>query len=817
MKKATMILAVLLTAMMNVTISKAQASFGEATLFDDGWLFQLKDSAVMNQNSYDDSHWRKLTLPHDWSVEGTLSPSLASCTGYLPAGIAWYRKHFEIKDKADRHYIYFEGVYNRSEVYLNGQLLGKRPNGYVSFMYDMTPYLKEGENVLAVRVDHSRYADSRWYTGSGIYRDVYLISAPDTHLSLWGTAWRATKINQSAATVEVDMEVEKHAVVKENVTFKAMLFDANGRQVASKQQNVTVSNDSHAKKTLTLNVAQPKMWDLNSPYLYTLKTELISKGKRIDGGETRVGLRTLQFDANKGFALNGQWMKVKGVCIHHDGGVLGSAVPREVWQRRLQNLKDIGTNAIRMSHNPQSPDVYDICDEIGLLVMDEGSDEWEFPKRKWIEGWNVGTPGFDGTADFFNEWIETDVADIVRRDRNHPCIFLWSVGNEVDYPNDPYSHPILNGTTINQPMFGGYKPDAPDAMRIGEIAKRLANVIRSIDTSRPTTGALAGVVMSNQTAYPDAIDVVGYNYTENRYDEDHQTYPNRIIYGSENSSGIQAWRAVEERDFIFGQFIWTGLDYLGESGRWPSRGMGTGLLDFCGFPKPNGYLRASLWLDKPMTYLTTYSMSMFNQGGRQRRGGARNIVFPGGLNIWNYENGESIRVVCYTNTPQARLTLNGKVVGEMKPYDRESGLIYWDVPFEAGTLRAESCDAQGNVVSSYEVKTSGLPYQIKATVDKPELKKERGTAHVLIEIMDEKGNPVRLADNNVVCMTEGPVRLLGLEAADNTDMGNYRDNMQRVYHGRMIAYVQATGEAGTAKVKLTSPMLKGTEVTIDVK
>jgi beta-galactosidase/beta-glucuronidase len=262
-------------------------------------------------------------------------------------------------------------------------------------------------------------------------------------------------------------------------------------------------------------------------------------------------------------------MKVKGVCLHHDAGVLGAVVPPEVWRRRIEALKAMGANAIRMSHNPQAPIVYDLCDELGMLVMDEGSDEWEFPKRKWIKGWNKGEPGYEGTYDFFEEWIERDITDIVRRDRNHPSVFLWSVGNEVDYPNDPYSHPVLDGSSISQPMFGGYDPKRPNAERIGKIAKRLAACIRAVDSSRPVTGALAGVVMSNETEYPEAVDVVGYNYTEERYDTDHAKYPNRIIYGSETRNDFSAWKAVRDREHIFGQFIWTGTDYLGESGAWP--------------------------------------------------------------------------------------------------------------------------------------------------------------------------------------------------------------------------------------------------------
>lgn len=791
---------IILLGLLVCTVVQAQVSFGEAKKFNENWLFSLSDDSLSTSASYNDSKWRKLDLPHDWSVEGQLSPSLASCTGYLPGGIGWYRKHFQVTDKAARHYIYFEGAYNRSEVYLNGHLLGKRPNGYISFMYDMTPYLKEGDNVLAVRIDHSRYADSRWYTGSGIYRDVWMISAPDIHFAQWGIGWHATSLTDKQAVVVVDMEVKKHVKAAGALEVSAALYDAEGTLVAQGRKKVSDTAEGIAKETVSLKVKKPRRWNLDAPYLYTLKTELLCDGKRIDGSSTNVGLRTLKFDANKGFALNGEWMKVKGVCLHHDAGVLGAVVPPEVWERRLRNLKEIGVNAIRMSHNPQAPVLYDLCDRMGFLVMDEASDEWEFPKRKWIKGWNVGEPSYDGTFDFFEEWIERDVTDMVRRDRNHPCIFLWSIGNEVDYPNDPYSHPVLDGTTINQPMFGGYKPDAPDAMRIGKIAKRLAACVRAVDTSRPVTGALAGVVMSNQTEYPQAVDVVGYNYTENRYDEDHATYPDRVIYGSETGVGIEAWHAVRDKEFIFGQFLWTGTDYLGESGRWPSRGLYTGLLDFGSFPKPRGYFRASLWSEKPVTYIGTYPK--------------HDWVSMDAWDLWNYEPGQLIRVVCYTNAPQARLLLNGKEVSQMKPYDDKSGIIYWDIPYQDGELRAEGCDATGKVLSSYAIKTSGRPYALRATVDKEVLSPDKATAHVTIEVVDEQGTIVKLGDNDVTCQIEGPARLLGLEGSNNGDMSDYTDNHHRAFHGRLLAYIQTTGEKGEIRVKLTSPLLKGTEVVL---
>lgn len=463
-----------------------------------------------------------------------------------------------------------------------------------------------------------------------------------------------------------------------------------------------------------------------------------------------------------------------------------------------------------MSHNPQAPVVYDLCDQLGLLVMDEASDEWEFPKRKWIKGWNKGEPGFDGSFDFFEEWIEQDVTDMVRRDRNHPSIFLWSIGNEVDYPNDPYSHPILDGAQINQPMFGGYKPDAPDAMRIGVIAKRLAARVRAVDTSRPVTGALAGVVMSNETEYPDAVDVVGYNYTENRYDEDHATYPKRIIYGSENGSGLDAWYAVKNKEFIFGQFIWTGTDYLGESGTWPSRGLYTGLLDFGSFPKPRGHFRASLWSEKPVTYIGTYPIQARFKNSK------RTFLSPDAWDIWNYDSGQEIRVVCYTNAPQARLLLNGKVIGDMKPYDEKSGIIYWDIPYQAGELKAEGCDTNGNIASSYSIQSSGRPYTLRVSADRTTLSCDRATAHLIVEIVDENGTIVKLGDNDITCTIEGPARLLGLEGSNNSDMSDYTDNHHRAFHGRLLTYIQSTGEKGQVRVKFTSPLLQGTEVLLNI-
>lgn len=771
----------------------AQLSTGVAENFNKGWVFSLEgDSVAPSAPGFDDSSWRNLSVPHDWSIEMLPSPSLNACTGFFPGGLGWYRKHFTVNDSLPVHYVYFEGVYNRSEVYVNGQLVGKRPNGYISFYYDISPYLKEGENVMAVKVDHTREADSRWYTGSGIYRDVYLVHTPSTHLAPWGVGWAASSITPKSATVDVTFETISPD--RKPVKVIATLTDANGRVVAKGN----ASAKGGEKGALKLKVAKPQLWDIDSPTLYRLDVELLADGKKIDETLCNVGLRTLKFDADKGFFLNGRNTKVKGVCLHHEAGVLGAVVPREVWKRRLENLKEIGVNAIRMSHNPQAPVVYDLCDELGLLVMDEASDEWEFPKRKWVTGWNVGTPKFEGSYDFFNEWIERDVADMVRRDRNHPSVAFWSIGNEVDYPNDPYSHPILDHAAgINQPNFGGYDPSAPSAMRIGEIAERLAPIVRAIDSSRPVTGALAGVVMSNQTAYPGAVDIVGYNYTEDRYDIDHQTYPDRVIYGSENGHGYDAWKAVRDNEHIFGQFLWTGTDYLGESNPWPSRGLGTGLLDFGSFLKPRGKFRASLWSETPVAYLGAYEIAEGHDPGYW-------IDAP---EVWNFNDGQPVRVVCYTNCPSARLLINGEPVATASSADLKEGMMAWDIPFKPGELKVEALAADGSVAATDKLQTTGRPYALRVTADTDRLDESSPLAHVTVEVVDENGVRIPLADNMVKCEVESGV-LLGLEGTGNTDMSHPRATERRASNGRVLAYVGRGDSATPVKVKFTSPLLK---------
>ncbi|MBO4801361.1 MAG: DUF4982 domain-containing protein [Bacteroidaceae bacterium] len=795
------------------TAASAQPSFGKSSLLNDGWRFSLSDDSAAIDPSLDDSRWQQVQVPHDWSVRLPMSPDRGSCQGYLPGGIGWYRRHLTVSssDIADgrRLYIYFEGVYNRSTVWLNGHCLGYRPSGFASFLYELTPYLNtQGDNVLAVRVDHSRQDDSRWYTGSGIYRPVWLVKAAATHFALWGTTWKLKSISDKKAVVEVrltpnrltpDPSLSKRGAY----TFVVEILDAEGKVVASGKSD---------RSTITLPIKNPHRWTLQRPYLYKVRARMMVKGQETDRSEVPLGLRTLEFSPDKGFALNGEWMKVKGVCVHDDAGVLGTAVPSDVWKRRLLTLKSLGVNALRMSHNPHAPALYDLCDSLGLLVMDEASDEWEFPKRKWLKGWNQGTPGYEGTYDYFEEWIDRDVADMVRRDRCHPSIFLWSIGNEVDYPNDPYSHPVLNGngTDFTQPAYGGYKPEQPNAERIGLIAQRLSKIVREHDDTRAVTGALAGVVMSNETAYPEVVDVVGYNYTESRYQIDHERYPQRVIYGSENRHDLAAWKAVTDNGHIFGQFLWTGIDYLGESGPWPARGSEAGIIDIAGNVKPMGHYRASLWCDTPVCYIGTYPNGFGRQGGRQRGRQQRQWVSSYAPAVWNYEDGQSIRVVCYTNASTAHLFLNDQPIGGEPTRDEATGILYWDITYQPGTLR---CDVEGATAS---VTTSGRPFALRATADKTTLTRPDEVAHITIEVIDEQGNLVTLADNEITCWAQG-VRLLGLENADMRDTSSQTDNRQRARAGRLLAYIARGERAGAAVIRFTSPLLGSAEVQVNVE
>jgi hypothetical protein len=777
----------------------------QTVLFNDNWKFYKGDITNGESESAEDNSWRMLNLPHDWSIEGPFDKQWASGTGFLPGGIAWYRKTFDVNSVAPgkKLFIYFDGVYKNSEVWLNGHSLGKRPNGYTPFQYELTPHVKKGKNVIAVRVDHSKFADSRWYPGSGIYRNVYLITKGPVHIALWGTRFSTPSVSQQKATADITVSINNTAATPATITVESRLTKGTAA-IASTKKNIVVNSKASPDATLSLSVNRPMLWSVDQPNLYTLTTSLYQNGKKIDEYKEQVGFRTVKFDANNGFFLNGENLKLKGVCIHHDAGALGAAVPREVWHRRLLKLKEVGCNSIRMSHYPHQDYLYELCDELGFLVQDEAFDEWEVGKNKWVEGWNVGTPSKDGYHEYFKDWAERDVTDMILRNKNHPSIIMWSIGNEIDYPNDPYTHEVLN-TGRNPQIYGkGFLPDHPPASRLGELSRLLVTIAKKADTTRAITAALAGVVMSNTSTYPENLDIVGYNYQEYRYAEDHQTYPNRIIYGSENGKSLEAWRAVDTSKNIFGQFLWTGFDFMGEAGRWPTRSSGAGLLDLAGFPKTDFYIRQTLWQSKPVLYLT-----VSKTGGQQGRG-AR-----GAKPSWNWAIGDTVRVSCITNAEEAELFLNGKSLGKKSTKDTSARSLFWIMPFEGGELTAKAF-ANGKEVAQRKLVTTSDVSTIAATGDKKEFRPgKKDLVHIEMMALDKNKNPVYDATNEVTVSVEGPATLLGLESGDLASHEDYKANNRKLYNGRLLAYVQSTGKAGKVTITISSPGLPSQTVLIN--
>ena len=803
-------LTLLITIVLSINNRVDGQSAGREVLnFNFGWKFYKGDISNGQDPNLDDRNWRALDLPHDWSIEGTFSKDYASSTAYLPAGIGWYRKSFKLPatEKNRKVFINFDGIYNNSEVWINGTWLGKRPNGYISFQYDLTPYLNPGkENLIAVKVDHTKYGDSRWYTGSGIYRNVKLIFESPLHIAQWGVFASAKDVSVNKATLDIEVSIINESGKVSDVTISNyLLFKTD--TVKKISQKISMSDSSLKIITHKMEIYSPKLWDIKNPDLYSLIT-VVKGADMLDTQSTPVGFRNIRFDADKGFFLNGKNLKLKGICMHHDAGTLGSAVPRQVVERRLDILKEAGCNAIRTSHNPFSSDFLELCDEKGFLVIGEAFDEWELPKRKWIEGWNVGVPGKDGYSVNFKEWAGRDLRDMILRDRNHPSIIMWSIGNEIDYPNDPYTHKILN-SEANPQTWAKYDEKLPDANRLGVVARELVSIVKQLDTTRPVTAGLASVLMSNESGYADALDVTGYNYQESRYAADHQKYPKRIIYGSENGMSLEAWKAVADNDYVIGQFLWTGYEYMGEAGQFPSRHSTSGIIDLAGNKKPEFYFRQSLWSEKPMIFIgTTDHVTDNNQGDLW----AHKSVDP----VWNWNPDQSIFVNVFTNCEEAELFLNNKSLGIKKLADFKNRTITWEVPFESGKLKAVA-RTSGKDLAAYELNTTTKPVRIAAKSNVIKLKGDKeDIANVFVNLCDESGNTVYSAENEITCEVTGPVRILGMEDSNPKNIESYKDNKQHAYHGKLLIYLQSLDKSGKAVIKLSSPGLQGTTVEIDV-
>ena len=788
------------------SISFAQRQYLD---FDFDWKFALGDYADAHHPNFDDSSWKKINVPHDWSIEGPFGPEYASGTGYAPGGVGWYRKNFYLSEanKDKQVFIEFDGVYCNSEVFINGQFVGRRPYGYSSFQYDLTPHLPEyGKvNVIAVRVDHSKVADSRWYTGSGIYRHVRLCMTDKLHIANWGTYITTPDIQEKQAAVKVETKIQNDYLEEKTFSLKLDVIAADGKIVATSTKEYEANPNAISTINSELIVTDHKLWSTANPNLYKLKSTIIREATEVDDTTDTFGIRSFNFDPNKGFTLNGQSMKIKGLCIHHDAGCLGAAVPDKVLKRRLKILKKIGCNAIRTSHNPPAPELLDMCDEMGFLVQDEAFDEFTPAKNKWIHGRNIGLPSRFGYAEYFDLWAVTDLQDMVLRDRNHPSIIMWSIGNEIDYANDPYSDHSLEDNYIST---------HPSANKMVAHGKKLVTAVKELDTTRPVTAALATVKMSNAVGFADILDIAGYNYQEQYYAADHKKYPNRIIYGSENGDGYSDWLAVRDNEYISGQFLWTGYDYLGEAPEWPTRIFDGGIFDIATFKKPIGYWRQTLWSNKPIVYFMTAEKPVEDTSEDETQKRKRR---PHPAEHWNYNQGSQVDLIACTNCQEVIFILNDKEIRAINSNQAKQGWLHATVTYEPGTIIAIGRN-DGKECCRYTLRTTDTPSAIKLTADTNTLSADgKDICHLVFNIVDEKGTRIANAENELTFNITGPAKIIGIDNGKRDGAVNYKDNKHNAFEGRGIAIIQSDRKPGKVTIEATSPDLNPATVTLEVK
>lgn len=777
--------------------------------FGKGWKFNLGDIENGQNPALNDSRWRTLNIPHDWSIEGTFSKDNPAGPGggALPGGIGWYRKTFQmpVSQKGNLVFIDFDGVYRNSEVWINGQYLGKRPYGYSSFRYELTPFLKYGKdkNIVAVKVDNSQQPNSRWYAGSGIYRNVWLVTTKNIYVDHWGTYCTTSEVTDQNADVAIRTTLRNASKKNQPITITTMIVGTNGKRVASNEHKITIAKNSTEVLEQILSIKNPTLWSTDAPYLYKVLTLLESNNILCDNYETPLGIRSFTFDGSNGFVLNGNRLKINGVCNHHDLGCLGAAVNKRALERQLRILKDMGVNGIRTSHNPPAPELLDLCDQMGFIVMDEAFDMWK--KKKTDYDYSLS----------WDEWHKRDLEDMVLRDRNHPCVFVWSIGNEV--------------------MEQWDKKDTSGII----IAKELASIVKELDASRPITAACNDPIPDNPVIKSEALDLIGYNYHHEQFPEFPKTYPGKIFIGTETVSSLntrgcydmpsdsirrwpirwdipfttgnadftcssydncstpwgstheETWKIMKKHDFLSGMYIWTGFDYLGEPTPygWPARSSYFGIIDLAGFPKDIFYMYQSEWTKKPVLH-----------------------IFP----HWNWMQGDTIDVWAYTNCEEVELFLNGVSVGAQTKSGEKLHLL-WRLPYSPGTLKAVG-RIQGKEILTQEITTAGNPVKIVLEPDRTTISADgKDLSFITVKVVDAQGNPVPTADNKISFHVTGQGNNLAVDNGDPTCHALFKSNDLKLFNGLGLIVVQSTEKAGTISIKATSEGLKENSIVIKSK
>jgi beta-galactosidase/beta-glucuronidase len=780
------------------------------------WNFLLGDEPDAWAKGFDDSGWRQLTVPHDWSVEQEFAETNSSGTGYLPGGIGWYRAHVSLREVGEvtgKHArLVFHGVYKNARVWVNGYHVGGRPSGYAEFSFDLTEilgYANSDDLVVSVRVEHTDISDSRWYNGTGINRRVELELHEEVRVVEHGASFETVTADAGEARVRIAQVLANDTAEPVKVTARHELRSLSSGRIHVFVATVEMPAGSSAEAGVVGKVPQPELWSDTSPSLYRLTTTLSWGAGRTAVYEETVGIRTFRFDPDHGFFINGEPRTLKGVCLHEDAGCFGTAVPTEVWLRRLLKLKHMGCNGVRMAHNPHAPELYRLCNALGFFVIDEAFDEWENPKNKWWQGHNVYPPRHQGYAKDFHAWGERDLENMVDAHRNHPSIIAWSIGNEIDYPNDPYASSMFEAMTGNNDANKSakqraYDPNRPDARRLATIARRLAEIVKRKDPTRPVTVGAAFPELSRYTGFLEPLDLVGYNYKEHLYDADYRKFPAQPITGSENGHGYSDWRAVADNEFIAGQYLWTGIDYLGETYRWPYHGSQAGLLTVAGFEKHSFHLRRSWWADEPVAYIAT----------RLREGEVKNLWSHPLARDWDGLAGGTLDIICISNgTP--RLTAGGVEIP--LAFDDENG--YWVAarqPVSAPLVLETRRD--GEVVASDRFGPRGEAVRLDAAVWQPPegvlaqlesagLPPER-VVQVECTLRDAQGETAR--DERLVSVSVDAGEVLGLENGDLSDNTPYAARQRRTFEGRLVVFVRADGPA---RLRITAPGLP--EVTVE--
>ena len=790
--------------------------------FNADWKFHLGDLEQAQEVSFDDSDWRTLNVPHDWSIEQNYTTiNTAGSTGFLPTGIGWYRKSFNITERLEDKvsHIEFDGVFCNSEVWINGQLLGKRPYGYIPFGYDLTPYLKEGNNNIAVRVDHSNFADTRWYSGSGIYRPVRLVTTSKTYIPRWGSWVETPEITSKSAKINL-FSIIKTEKSNTKLRIVNIIKDANDNIVVKRTQQLTSNGQDTINSQLT--VKKPQLWSIKTPTLYTAEVQ-IWKGKMMtDSYSYTFGIRSIHFDANQGFSLNNKNIKLKGVCLHHDAGAVGAIFIKDVWTRRLKNLKEIGVNAIRMSHNPADPGLLQLCDEMGFVVINEAFDEWRVNKSKWITSRFAGDmrPELEvGYGDIYEEWAEQDAKDMVRYSRHHPSIIMWSMGNEIEWTYPYYFKMEKSNQGLGNQVLIEETGDSIDELK--ETAIEIKNWIKEIDKTRYVTTGGVLPKAGNTTGYFDVPDVMGYNYRAVNYDEDHANYPKRIIYGSENWGTYQEWKDAADRDFVAGVFLWTGIAYLGESGPYPWKGLEISLLDFAGFYTPRGHFFRTLWSDTPYTYVATQHMKKAPwklENGQWVDNRIRFWLdkwqFEDVEETWNYEKDDSVFVEVFSNSPEVELFINNKSFGRQSPSAYPDNIVKYAVPYSAGEIKAVGL-SKGTEESNYAIKTAKWLNKIVLKADKTTMNANgNDVTHIEAFVSDKAGNIIPDKDMQLVFTVNGEGKNLAVDNGWERNVQPHKADMIVTHNGKALMLVQSTKKSGTITVTAQAGKMKSNEITI---